>query len=180
MQPISGLISDAAQSPVTVAGVKEPPKIQRPEDEAPRRSLKRAMDEYVPEEKQEPAGRYWQGKDADGQPKIYFDDPDRAADAPQKQDELPDTDSPDKDREADAPGKKAANGRKAEICRGSTDAVDREIEKLKKKKEELERQINSETDDTKIKELEKKLVQVESELRQKDNDTYRRQHSTFS
>ena len=180
MQPIFGLIPGVAQSPVTVAGVKEPPKIQRLEDETPRRSLKRTMDEYIPEEKQEPTGRYWLGKDADGQPKIYFDDPDRAANAPQKQDELPDTDSPDKDREADAPGKKAANGRKAEICRGSTDAVDREIEKLKKKKEELERQINSETDDTKIKELEKKLVQVESELRQKDNDTYRRQHSTFS
>ena len=180
MQPISGLAFGAAQSPASVSGVKEIPKVQRPEEKEENRPLKPMMDEYVPEEKQEPSGRYWLGKDADGQPKIYFDDPERAADAPQKQDELPDTDSPDKDREADAPGKKASNGRKAETCTGSTDAVDREIEKLKKKKEELERQINSETDDTKIKELEKKLAQVESELRQKDNDTYRRQHSTFS
>ena len=75
MQPNSGLFPGAAQSSVTVAGVKEPPKIQRPEDEVPRRSLKRAMDEYVPEEKQEPAGNYWPGKDENGQPRIYFDDP---------------------------------------------------------------------------------------------------------
>lgn len=180
MIPISGINTGAAHPLTAAEKVLGLSKTQRSEDEVQSRSMAPVMDEYIPEEKQEPSGRYWLGKDADGQPKIYFDNPERAADAPAKQDKLPDADSPDKDREADTPGKKAANGRKAETCTCSTDAVDREIEKLKKKQEELKRQINSETDDTKIKELEKKLAQVESELRQKDNDTYRRQHSTFS
>lgn len=67
-----------------------------------------------------------------------------------------------------------------EICRGSTDKVDREIEKLKKEQKELEQKLNSETDEMKIKELENRLNEVERELRQKDNDTYRRQHTVFS
>ena len=189
MMPISGVNTNAAQPLTTVEKILGVPKDQKSE-EAHGRPLKPVMDEYVPEKPQEPSGRYWLGKDEDGKPKIYFDDPERAADASEEpdelsgaenpKDELPDTDSPDKGREAGGSGKKAANSKKAEICRGSTDAVDREIEKLKKKREELERQINSETDDTKVKELERKLAQVESELRQKDNDTYRRQHSTFS
>jgi len=177
MEPISGMISGAVHSPSTVAGAKETPKVQRPEDEVKGRPSTPIRDEYIPEEKQEPSGRYWLGKDEDGQPKVYFDDPERAADAVQKQDELPDADAPEKDESADGLEKKVS-GDKVESC--NTDAVDREIEKLKKKQEELKRQINSETDDTKIKELEKKLAQVESELGQKDNDTYRRQHATFS
>ena len=56
--------------------------------------------------------------------------------------------------------------------------MDREIEKLKKKKEELEQRLNTETDEAKIKDLERQLAQVERELNQKDNDTYRRQHTT--
>lgn len=137
-------------------------KVQKSEEGSQSRPLKPVMDEYVPEEPQEPSGRYWIGKDEDGQPKIYFDDPERASDVSEERDELPgaenpkdelpDTDSPDKGMEADGPERKAAHGKKAEICRGSTDAVDREIEKLKQKWEELERQINSETDDTKVKE----------------------------
>ena len=160
MQPISGLTFSAAQSPASISGVKEIPKVQQPEEKDQNRPTRPMMDEYVLEEKQEPTGRYWLGKDENGQPKIYFDDPERG-------------------RSAEDPDKKISDD-KAESCTCSTDKVDREIEKLKKKQEELERRINSETDDTKIKELEKKLAQVESELSQKDNDTYRRQHSTFS
>ena len=66
-----------------------------------------------------------------------------------------------------------------EKCTGNTDRVDREIEKLKRKKKELEGQIHSETDDKKIEQLEKELAQVERELSQKDNDAYRRQHTVF-
>ncbi len=69
----------------------------------------------------------------------------------------------------------------AEKCTGNTDQVDREIEKLKEKKKELEQQIRlASGDERKVKELESRLAQVESELSQKDNDTYRRQHATFS
>lgn len=160
MQPISGLVSVAAQSPAAVSGIKAGPEARRPDSGEKSRPLKPVMDEYIPEEKQEPSGRYWLGRDADGQPRIYFD-------------------APECGEEAEDLDQKAA-GDKAESCTCSTDAADREIEQLKKKKEELERRISSETDDAKIKELEKELAQAESELRQKDNDTYRRQHAVFS
>ena len=160
---ISGMVSGAARSYET-AGVKEPPQVQRTGAEIPVQSRMPAMDEYVPEEKQEPSGRYWLGRDADGQPKVYFDDPERADDKP---------------FDAPAPAKKPT-GDKTERCTGSTDQVDREIKRLKQRKETLEQQISSQTDDVKIKELERKLAQVERELAQKDNDTYRRQHTVFS
>ena len=179
MQPISALIPGAAQSPVTVASVKEPSKNQRPEDDAPKPSLKRAVDEYVPEAKQEPAGRYWMGKDENNQPKIYFDDPDRTTGQPERSGEYANIDAPEQTNGAEGPDKKAS-GDKSENCTVNTDKVDREIKKLKKEREELERQIQSETDDSKVRELERKLFQIERELSQKDNDTYRRQHATFS
>lgn len=179
MQPIYGLAPGAAQSPAAVRGVKGTPEVHRPGGEEQGRPLKPVMDKYIPEEKQEPSGRYWLGKDEDGKPKICFDDPERAADAPEQPSELPGADDPEHNEGAEGPDKQAA-GDKAESCTGNTDKVDREIEKLKKEKEELERQINSETDDTKIKELEKKLAQVERELRQRDNDTYRRQHAAYT
>ncbi len=178
MEPISGMISGAIPSPAA-AGIA-PSKAQRPEEKTQGSPIPSARDEYVPEEKQGPTGRYWLGRDEDGQPKVYFDDPERAAGAPEKEEKRPNAGSPDQDRKAAAPEKKAAGGKKAEICRGSTDKVDREIEKLKKKREELERQIDLETDETKIRELERKLAQVEGELRRKDTDAYRRQHAVFS
>ncbi len=160
MEPVSGTISGAIHAPSTAAEAKAPPKVQRPEEEARRRPAVPARDEYIPEEQQEPSGRYYLGKDGEGKPKVYFDDPER-------------------DKGADGP-KKKASGIKAERCTCNTDKVDREIEKLKKKQEELERQIDLEMDDAKIRELEKKLAQVENELSQKDNDAYRCQHAAFS
>ncbi len=66
-------------------------------------------------------------------------------------------------------------------CTGNTDQVDREIQKLKEKAQQLEQQIQAASgDEEKKAALEKKLAQVQSELSQKDNDTYRRQHTIFS
>lgn len=65
-------------------------------------------------------------------------------------------------------------------CTCNTDKVDREIEKLKKQKLELERQISRETDEAKAEDLKARLAQVEKELRQKDNDTYKRQHAAYT
>lgn len=163
IQPISNPVSGTVQSPAA-AGARQAPEVQRTEAPAPVRAQRPAMDEYVPEEKPEPSGRYWLGRDEDGQPKLYFDDPELPADATQK---------PDSAQEK-------SPGGKAERCTGSTDRVDREIERLKQKKEELERQISAQTDDTKVKALEQKLAQVERELSQKDNDAYRRRHTVFS
>ena len=92
--------------------------------------------------------------DENGNPKVLYDDPKKVQ-------------------------KKSATG-KAEECTTNTDAVDREIEKLKEEKRQLEQQIQAETDDEKVKELEKKLAQVEAELNQKNNDTYRRQNAVVS
>lgn len=131
MQPISGISSNTAQPSVPIAGADERKKSERSENEAQERRQKPVTDEYIPEEKPEPSGRY-------------------------------------------SPGKNEKH------CTCNTDKVDREIERLKKQKQELERQISRETDENKAEDLKAKLAQAEKELRQKDNDTYRRQHATYT
>lgn len=176
MMPISGVSTGAVQPLTTAEKVLGASKVQKPEEESQGRQLKPVMDEYIPEEPQEPSGRYWMGKDEDGQPKIYFDDPERAADAPRQPEDAPESEEPDSaDQGAKGPERKKDQD---EVWEGNTDKVDREIEKLKKKQQELEQRINTETDEAKIKDLERQLAQVERELKQKDNDTYRRQHTT--
>ncbi len=177
MTPISGLNNEAIRPLAAPEKTQGAPKVQKPE-EPESRQPKAMMDEYVPEERSEPSGRYWLGKDEDGQPKIHFDGPERAADAPKQLEDTPEAEEPDP---AD-PGVKGPEGKKdnGETWECNTDKVDREIEKLKKKQQELKQQLNTETDEAKSKELERQLAQVERELKQKDNDTYRKQHSTFT
>ena len=178
MMPISGVSTGAVQPLTTAEKVLGASKVQKPEEEAQDRRLKPVMDEYIPEEPQEPSGRYWMGKDEDGQPKIYFDDPERAADAPRQPEDAPEAAEPKQAGQ----GAKGPEGEKdkGETWECNTDKVDREIEKLKKKQQELEQRLNSETDEAKIKELEHQLAQVEQELKQKDNDTYRRQNAAYT
>ena len=176
MMPISGVNTGAVQPLTTAEKVLGASKVQKSEDESQSRQPKPVMDEYIPEEPQEPSGRYWMGKDEDGQPKIYFDDPERAADAPRQPEDAPEAEEPKQAGQ----GAKGPDGKKdkGETWECNTDKVDREIEKLKKKQQELEQRLNTETDEAKIKDLERQLAQVEQELKQKDNDTYRRQHTT--
>ena len=178
MMPISGVSTGAVQPLTTAEKVLGASKVQKPEEEAQDRRLKPVMDEYIPEEPQEPSGRYWMGKDEDGQPKIYFDDPERAADAPRQPEDAPEAEEPKQAGQ----GAKGPEGKKNkdETWECNTDKVDREIEKLKKKQQELEQRLNTETDEAKIKELEHQLAQVEQELKQKDNDTYRRQNAAYT
>lgn len=182
-------ISSSAPRTAALPAVREAerPAGTRPVSEpASRRSLKPVQDEYVPEgeKKRESYGRYWLGKDEDGGPKIYFDDPEAAEDTPAapKTAGAPEAEDPEKDENPKAPGKAAPPGKggKEEKCVGNTDAVDREIKRLKEKREKLEAKLSRETDETKREALERQLSQVENELRQKDNDAYRRQHSTFT
>ena len=188
MMPVSGVNTGAVQPLTTSEKILGVQKAQKPEEESRGRQLKPVMDEYVPEEPQEPSGRYWMGKDEDGQPKIYFDDPERAAEAPKRLEAAPDAEKPDADvPEAEEPDQADTGAKgparqegKDEVWECNSDKVDREIEKLKKKQQELEQRLNAETDETKIKDLERQLAQVERELKQKDNDTYREQHSTFT
>ena len=178
MELISGMASGAARLPSAAAGVREPPKVQRPEEKAQDRPPEPAADKYVPEEKREPWGRYWVGRDEDGRPKVYFDDPEGPGDAPEGTDGIS-AGALERGGGAEGSERKAA-GTKSERCTGDTGQVDREIEKLKKRRAELERRLSAETDEAKLRELEKELAQVESELRRKDNDAYRRRHATFS
>ena len=178
MMPISGVNTVAVQPLTTAEKVLGASKVQKPEEEAQGRQLKPVMDEYIPEEPQEPSGRYWMGRDEDGQPKIYFDDPERAANAPKQPEDAPKAEEPNPAGQ----GAKGPEGKKdkGETWECNTDKVDREIEKLKKKQQELEQRLNTETDETKVKDLEHQLAQVEQELKQKDNDTYRRQNATYT
>lgn len=155
-------ITSGAYAPAAVAGTRELPRMQKPEQpqaEPP----KPRKDEYIPEEERVPTGLYWPGKDEDGQPKIYFDAPE----------EVP------KAEEPTCP-ERPSGGKKAEKCTANTDQVDREIERLKKKQAELEQRLSTETDEGKKEQLERQLSQVERELRQKDNDAYRRQHAVVT
>ena len=188
MIPISGVNTGAAQPLTAAEKVLGAPKVQKPEEEAQGRPLKPTMDEYVPEKPQEPSGRYWMVKDEDGQPKVYFDDRSRSAEAPKRPEAAPDAKKPDADapkaeelgQDKGAKGPEKKGGEKEEKYACNTDKVDREIEKLKKKRAELAQRLNTETDEAKIKDLERQLAQVERELKQKDNDTYRKQHATFN
>lgn len=69
--------------------------------------------------------------------------------------------------------------RGSEKCTADTDKADREIEALKKKRTELEKQLISCSDERKEAELERKLANAENELRMKDNNSYRRSKTVF-
>ena len=140
-------------------------------------SLSEPQDEYISSEKsgKKPTGLYRVGQDENGNRKIFFDDP--------KADHTDGKD--DRSREGED-GKRPkvrrdSQGKPAKKCVTNTDKVDREIKKLKEKKQQLEQQIQSVSkDEKKIRELEKKLAQVENELSQKDNDTYRQKNASVS
>ena len=137
--------------------------------------LSEPRDEYISSEKsgQKPTGLYRVGQDENGNRRIFFDGP-KADHADGKDDHSGEGE--------DGKGPKVSGdsqGEPEEKCVANTDKVDREIKKLKEKKQQLEQQIQAASgDEKKIRELEKKLAQVENELSQKDNDTYRRQNAS--
>lgn len=69
---------------------------------------------------------------------------------------------------------------KSEQCTTNTDKVDREIERFRQEKEQLEQQLRTVSDPQKAEQLQRQIEQTERELRQKDNDGYRRQHAVYS
>ena len=140
----------------------EQDKVKRTSQE--QRAVPIPKDEYISSEKSgsKPSGLYRLGQDENGNPKVMYDDPKRAAKAKDVQ-------------------PKEEPAKQAEKCTTNTDNVDREIEKLKEEKKQLEQQIKAAAGDKeKAKVLEKKLAQIEGQLSQKDNDTYRRQNAVIS
>ena len=174
---VQGIGNHAAhQLPQEMRGIQkqEPvsaPVLQNDTDKPSKQSGLPEYDEYIPGEKREPIGLYKLTHDDEGNPIIEFDDPMKA-----------DNVSP---HEAEGPSKEAAPakgepGRKAETCTTNTDKVDREIEKLKEERDQLEQQIRTTKDPDKAEDLKRQLAQLENELRQKDNDAYRRQNAVIS
>mgnify|MGYP001087775242 CR=1 FL=1 len=180
---------------------KEAKEAEKSAEEKKSGRLSEPQDEYISSEKsgKKPTGLYRVGQDENGNRKIFFNDP-KADHADGKDDRSGEGE--------DGKGPKVSGnnqGKPAEKCVTNTDKVDREIKKLKEKKQQLEQQIQSASGDeapfghpsmpgsapaearvsgdnkeNKIRELEKKLAQVENELSQKDNDTYRRQNASVS
>ena len=157
--------AEKAKEAEKAAEEKKPGKLSEPQDE------------YISSERagKKPTGLYRVGQDGNGNRKILFDDP--------KADHVNGKD----DRSGEGEDGKVpkvsgdSKGKPAEKSVANTDKVDREIKKLKEKKQQLEQQIQSASgDEKKIRELEKKLAQVENELSQKDNDTYRRQNASVT
>ncbi len=68
---------------------------------------------------------------------------------------------------------------KAEVTVCDTGRVDKELENLRKKQEDLTQQLRSASPEQ-AEDLQRQLDQVSRELAQKDNDAYRRQHAVFS
>lgn len=203
MAPISGILPAALRQAAAGAArnvrarpLERTDEAERARQSEPAREARRRprMDEYVPAEEAAPAGRYWMERDENGSPKIRFDDPERAAEragAPEQANPgspvkanpaAPANAEPASPEKAPASGKKAPGKpeEKSERCVGNTDQVDREIERLRQKRERLQQQLNAEPDEARKAKLEQQLRQVDGELRQKDNDTYRRQHTQLS
>ena len=67
-------VSIAAQQVAAANAVRPAPEAQRSAEAQP---LPKApvMDEYIPEEPQEPSGFYWSETDENGQPGIHYDAP---------------------------------------------------------------------------------------------------------
>ena len=136
---LTSLAAQAAKRTAPLGDVQAPPEVRQPATEPQNEPQPKppVYDEYSPAEKPEPIGQYWLGQDEDRQPRVYFDEP--------KADE----ENADKAAASD----KKPGGKKAEKCIGSTDKVDREIERLKKRREALKQQLAVATDESKIKNL---------------------------
>lgn len=72
--------------------------------------------------------------------------------------------------------KKSSDKTKSESTTINTDRVDEEIEKLKRRKAEIEQKLKTSVAEEKDR-LEVELHMIQAELAQKDNDTYRRQNA---
>ena len=203
MHLISGSIPDAARLSVQPAGAKDLPQLLPPCEWARSCSPRPATDQYIPEQKQPPSGRYWLKRDGAGRQTVFYDDPQQPADGSERpkagdtpvpggvkppqnllaqprqaeDDSADDTLSPD--RVAEGP-EGASPEESPKHCTVDTGRGDREIEALKKQKQEIERRLKAETDETKARELQAEADRIEQELTRKDNDAYRRGHAQYS
>ncbi len=121
--------------------------------------IKKRFDTFEHQPKSETSGIYAVSHDVDGTPTIKFDDV-------------------VKEGIQASPHTNAENENKPKLVKTTvnTDAVDREIEKLKKTLQETKQKLSSANNPETKEVLQNEIQALEAELKQKDNDTYRRQH----
>lgn len=139
-------------------GVKSAENAEKQRENVPEEEkYSHGRDEYVPSEEDVPIGLYSLSEDGDGGMAVEYD-------------------------MAEKSDKKAEDGeksQKSESCTCNTDRVDREIEKLREKQEQLEEKLRN-AEGERAEQIKKQLESVSAELALKDNDTYRRQNAVFS
>lgn len=119
---------------------------------------RKAMDQYIPEEKAESFGHYGVVPDGKGNTKIQFDRPEQALEGKTEGKQRGDS-SEGAVKKADSQGKDG-------------DGKSGKIQRLKLKKKQLKEQIKTETDPGKAGELKRKLAKVERELKGKGGLTF--------
>ena len=147
------------------------PEVQKAKEERDINSQKKediAVSYSKKKSTEESDGLYQLTQDKNGKAKILYHNPN-------KKDDMSEEDNRGQQKVKDS-----SSNNESEECTMSTDKVDREIQKMKEKKKQLEQEIKAASEDEgRIKELKKQLAQVESELNQKDNDTYRKQNASI-
>lgn len=178
MQPISAIPSTATQA--ASRDIREPePTPRSAAGLAPERTAPAVTDEYVKSEPSEPTGRYWPVRGADGKPAVRVDGSGRAnaGHGAKEARHMPGQAEPE---ETAGSPKEQEPEKATKRCTVNTDRVDREIEKLKRQKAELEKRLRASADKAQTEKLRTKFDQIERELAQKDNDAYRRQHAEYA
>ena len=128
--------------------------------------MKKRFDTYETQPQQPSAGVYQVAHDNEGHQIIQVDESWEPAPEQLKAEPQNESDKPDNESEKPTIVKTT----------GDTDKVDREIEKLKQTRAQLQQKIAAAKEPKDKESLETQLARVEAELKLKDNDTYRRQH----
>lgn len=116
---------------------------------------RKALDQYIPEEKAESFGHYEVVEDENGNSKIRFDRPAQ-----------PSGEKGEGEQTKDSPAEEGTVKKAGSRTEGAG-SQSQKIQKLKLKKKQLKEQIKAETDPKKVGELKRKLSKVEKELKGK-------------
>lgn len=150
---------DVSVSSEKVQDIEKAMKEEQIAKKEPSADLKKSFDTFEHQSELQTPEVYALSHDEEGNPVIKFDDAFK--------------EGVKKSTNADS-----EDGEKPQIVKTviNTDAVDREIEKLKQSLSETRKQLSSASDPKEKELLENKLSKIEVEIKHKDNDTYRQQH----
>ncbi|NCC96553.1 MAG: hypothetical protein EOM02_06885 [Synergistales bacterium] len=175
---------EEAEGKVEGTGKTEPSK--------PSQQPKGSQDEYIPsvDKPEKGSGVYRLEKDGNGNQKVTVDRP-----ATEEKETEEQTESSVKNEESSKTAEGSQKSGSKPMKSGgapksddedtstttSTDSVDAEIEKLKKRRAQLQKQLqDTEGDESQRKNIEKQLAQLDAEIILKDSDAYRKQNATYT